>query len=328
MKRCYRTAHNKLQDAELYSGFRKENWDKLDKKGRLSLLQELENREAARQGRPAFKIVIDKGTEPGSMGLFNGRVIKVDFRFFEDNLEPDLKLLYNVVGAMDTVIHEGRHAYQRLVAFRSIEAPEISEEEKRRWFVNEVAYRTPNLAPVAGYVFQPVERDAREYAAQEIKRIYRTMVKENGPDDGFEIGLFVARLEKSGEFNEAKENLTPEMVEKFEKNMAREFREKIKSNLFLSFIAVNWGIDTGADNFDLFTDVMERLDQPDAEIDFLDGLDDLQLDDFSDLEDKADKLDEKPELTLDQIIARINAERPDKPQADGAPWRENRNRIL
>ena len=84
------------------------------------------------------------------------------YLFSED---PDL--IYEFI---DTVIHELRHAVQ----FQSILNPEIaeawqvSEETKENWKQNFLNY-TPSTANLRAYMSQPVENDARTFAALSLR---------------------------------------------------------------------------------------------------------------------------------------------------------------
>ena len=92
---------SKCSDDELLNQFRTENWEKMpSSKDRVALLQEMENRFAARQGRTPAKVEeLKTGSYYGAYNDMSGR-LQVNVQDFSS---------YEV---LDTYIHEANHAYQ------------------------------------------------------------------------------------------------------------------------------------------------------------------------------------------------------------------------
>ena len=92
---------SKCSDDELLNQFRTENWEKMPSaKDRVALLQEMENRFAARQGRTPAKVEeLKTGSYYGAYNDMSGR-LQVNVQDFSS---------YEV---LDTYIHEANHAYQ------------------------------------------------------------------------------------------------------------------------------------------------------------------------------------------------------------------------
>ena len=92
---------SKCSDDELLNQFRTENWEKMPRsKDRVALLQEMENRFAARQGRTPAKVEeLKTGSYYGAYNDMSGR-LQVNVQDFSS---------YEV---LDTYIHEANHAYQ------------------------------------------------------------------------------------------------------------------------------------------------------------------------------------------------------------------------
>ena len=137
---------------ELYA----ENWNALSVDGRREALQALENTLAKIQGREACEIVVDDMPSVVNCGFYRRAdlTIHVNKIHLED---VDYRM-----EAIDTIAHEGRHAYQHW----AVETPYFHPDMK------EVAYWSENIdhyikAEKFGFEYyesQPIEVDARRYA--------------------------------------------------------------------------------------------------------------------------------------------------------------------
>lgn len=134
-----------------------ESWNTLSVEGRRDALQALENTLAQMQGRELCEVVIDDMPSVVNCGYFNplDRTIHVNRIHLSD---VDYRM-----EAIDTIAHEGRHAYQRW----AVETPYFHPDMK------EVAYWSENIdnyinAEKFGFEYyesQPIEVDARYYAS-------------------------------------------------------------------------------------------------------------------------------------------------------------------
>ena len=154
------------------------NWDVMSPGQRLTMLQELENIMAARQGRPALRVNIippDKEKEnPGVMGYFDGETIYLCSRYFVKRKPSILGFdRFNVGAAINTIIHEGRHAWQSHLLEPGVSGAD--DNTKAAIFLNNLAYRRNG----SDYSAQFIELDARRYARQEYSAMLRRM-KELG----------------------------------------------------------------------------------------------------------------------------------------------------
>ena len=128
-----------------------ENWIRLEMPERLEALQELENRLAELQGRKPFEVHA-QAMEPNQYGYYDGRALHLN----EGLLTKD-----NPQEVVETVAHEGRHAYQQF----AIEHPRVHDaKEVAYWEANMRDYLDPSLYGFELYQNQPVELDARDYA--------------------------------------------------------------------------------------------------------------------------------------------------------------------
>lgn len=95
-----RADYSSYSKEELLDTFKSEAWEGLDEDSRIAVVQEMENRTAAEQGRPAAEVVSssDSSAYGGYTSTSNRISINVsDFSSYE---------------VLDTYVHESNHAYQ------------------------------------------------------------------------------------------------------------------------------------------------------------------------------------------------------------------------
>ena len=129
-------------------------WTGFSPEERRDALQELENYTAYVQGRKPRWVVPDPGMNSQRYGAYDGRYIRLNPKLLED------KKPYR---AMQTVLHEGRHAFQRDVV-KGLPAPGVSAETVQAWRDNFQVRSTPEKSAYHDYYFQPKERDAVVFA--------------------------------------------------------------------------------------------------------------------------------------------------------------------
>lgn len=90
-----------LSNSDLLDCFKSENWEKMDEQARIDTVQEMENRNAASQGRIPANVV--SSNDPSFYGQFTStqNTIMINVSDFSS---------YDV---LDTYIHESNHAYQQ-----------------------------------------------------------------------------------------------------------------------------------------------------------------------------------------------------------------------
>lgn len=116
------TVYSDRTDGDVHSLFIRGNWQAMDAGERLQALQEIENRAALEQGREALEVAADpfcddEGTPKGGVyGEYDGEKLYVNEYLVNDNGfydHGDIIPQSDVnVQLMDTVLHEGRHAFQ------------------------------------------------------------------------------------------------------------------------------------------------------------------------------------------------------------------------
>lgn len=155
----------------IYSKFKGCHWQDYSPIKKLKILQALENKMAKKQGREALPVVISNKLGENVFGTFevdgNKKVLYINdillyehkFRFF----------------AMNTIFHEGRHAYQ----YKVINQNKISwfNFAQKRWKKNFERYCTAKEDETI-YAMQEVERDAQIYAISKLKTLRHKYSKE------------------------------------------------------------------------------------------------------------------------------------------------------
>ena len=144
-----------------YDDIQPDTWRDLNETERLQSLQNIENTMAGIQGRPNLD-VLHHEMPRGSFGYFDGEALHIN----TEALNTD-----DVAENVDTVIHEGRHAYQQ----HAVDHPGFHDDpdEVAAWANNEGEnYLSAEMYGQEAYLEQPVEADAWSYASQIRQGIY------------------------------------------------------------------------------------------------------------------------------------------------------------
>jgi len=148
-----------------------EVWRTLDQSTRTATLQALENHQAQWSGRDARVVTpidIARDTESHTYGYY-------DHFNHPDRLFLNVQDYDNVHETLDTLFHEGQHAYQHDCIDGKINIPEPIRQQFEEAFIN---YVPPELDPRA-YANNFAERDARSEAQRSIVRLenYREVLQ-------------------------------------------------------------------------------------------------------------------------------------------------------
>lgn len=180
-------------DDDLYRLFIQKNWCQLSKKARLAALQEVENRRAKIDGRPPVPILsgesIDYKSNPAICGAYNpsNKDIHINYRYLEGDSG-----FHSGMGALEVVLHEGRHAYQHDVMDRSPE--KISKAVLKEWLSSKVYYTNGSggknpvdkLKRFLIYMLQPIEMDARRFSRKVLLEKHEKFVQLGAPVEDIE----------------------------------------------------------------------------------------------------------------------------------------------
>ncbi|MEJ8752075.1 hypothetical protein WKS98_05560 [Lagierella sp. ICN-221743] len=151
-----------------FNSLSKQNWQNMTYDQRLDFYQRLENTMAASQNRPARLVApvnmpqkniagYYSAADPSKIAINKSLIMQDDRRY--DNC--------------DTIIHEGRHAFQDDCIVGRAYIGNIDDVNKiSDWQKNFDQYQEPNgMNSDVKYRFQPVEIDAYEYANNEFDKM-------------------------------------------------------------------------------------------------------------------------------------------------------------
>ncbi len=158
---------------------------------RLQFAQEYENLMAELEHRDPCKIIImDKATaknNPGLRGYNSGNIICLRPEYFNSRKPKILGLSqYGFANMLETITHEGRHAWQRYV----VDHPDKNLVDKKtrlaiQMNLSNEGYRSTNepgdyLKRYAEYVAQLIEIDARHFTMDWIRYLADQVIENNG----------------------------------------------------------------------------------------------------------------------------------------------------
>ena len=161
-----------LQAEEIGEAFREipelqhDEWVELDEQGRLAALAELAQRVAEIAMRPPMEVQAVEFEKPTTLGQFDGERLMISTSLLMDDSYESYKETLN------TLLHEGRHAYQSYNL--DVQQVEPNSELVNSWRANlEILGYDNGERPYPDYLdlgyweyyTQPVEVDARVYAA-------------------------------------------------------------------------------------------------------------------------------------------------------------------
>lgn len=303
---AYKTRYSNLSDEEVFCLFTEKNWTSLSYVARQDALQEIENRRAAIDGRMAMKLVFVE-LEAGEDGrcsystkeiFINERLLKTPKSAFGGSE------MVRCVNALDTVLHEGRHAFQR---FALEEKNMVPAETKWIWLLNFYNYCTDEL-PFAFYAFQPIERDAREFASRELIEIYHCIIDQTGQrDEKFEEGLNYLEKIKISEYYGAVQIDYEQVSERI--NQIRE-----SCSEFFVTLKEEYGLSDDTIEKLIYAQVLDILNiKSGALTNFMDGLDSpdlykelqMKIDDSHKLKEHVDKLKDGERIVVLQDSMKI-----------------------
>lgn len=148
----------------IFSKFKLRKWSKYSSVKRMKILQALENKMAKKQHRDPIDVVVHERADWQNFGMFS--VVNGEKRLYvHENLILDPAYRFH---ALETIIHEGRHATQY----------EFINNKKLHWYNFKAKLWKKNFA---GYVSasedqllynnQEVERDAQKYTIKWLRKL-------------------------------------------------------------------------------------------------------------------------------------------------------------
>lgn len=165
-------------------------WGKLTVQNRAEVMQSIENEVSRREGRPQCEVALFSDPPKDGMiraGIYNPANGNIELNTYHLGGNPE--------ACLNTVLHEGRHAYQDMAAKGEIYHHNKTELNSWRDNMKPGQYISPEMNRRA-YHNQPIEADAREYAAI-TRQIQAEQNIQYSPNKG--INSFIA---KSSEMRE------------------------------------------------------------------------------------------------------------------------------
>lgn len=144
-----------IESLQQIEGLHPDIWEHLDATERLDVLQDTENRMAEIQGRPPVSI----NAQSMPAGVYGGYNRGEGITLSEEHLMSN-----DIHEITDTIVHEGRHAYQDY----AIQTPGFLADTELvdTWRDNWDNYLTAEEYGQELYASQPIEADAWEYGAR------------------------------------------------------------------------------------------------------------------------------------------------------------------
>ncbi|RAL22603.1 hypothetical protein [Thermoflavimicrobium daqui] len=221
---------NRLIRSKKYPAiFHSSNWKRSSYNERLEALTKLEEEFARKQGRESCPVKEDDTLDFYECGYYdpNEKAIYINSKHLEDH--QDYSYLNYL--AVETIIHEGRHAYQD----HCIEAGlHDDKEELQKWIENDIDYYED---PPFLYRFQILERDANDYANIETDRIFESLEKEFGENVGYSDYVWEWREEE-------RETLTEAAMIEYGENFIQKIDERVREK----YLAMGLGEETETEN--------------------------------------------------------------------------------
>lgn len=196
---------------DFLNNFNFDIWSCLNSQERKGLLQQLENAMAKEQNRTP-RTITERIYEGGTFGSYKDS--KPDLLYINKDLLDNPSRGYAL---MDTVIHEGRHAYQDDVVKGRIPVTGISPlviEDWKQQFGKGKVYNGRVFGRIP-YRFQPIEIDAHDYAFNKMQ----SFVGQLGNDPLYQIYMRKGQILRKDNTTEAK------------KKYGNDFEKKIADNL-------------------------------------------------------------------------------------------------
>ena len=148
----------------VYNSFKLKNWLKYSQGKRQRIIERVEAKQAKKLRRPVLPVVVNIDPNCPYFGMFensaNRQILHINIKLLS---EPALRF-----HALETVLHEGRHAYQ----YNIIKNNKIRffEFKKKKWRQNYAGYIS-SAEDKLFYGMQPIERDAQRYSIKKLEKM-------------------------------------------------------------------------------------------------------------------------------------------------------------
>ena len=150
----------------IYNKFKSRKWIKYGPEKRHKILQALENKLAREQRREPLRVIVHENSNWTCFGMFIARGDDKKI-YIHENLLLDPSMRFH---ALETIIHEGRHAtqYEKVTG----EPLKWYEFKAKRWRDNWKGYFS-SAEDLTIYNNQEIERDAQKFTIDKLKKLKR-----------------------------------------------------------------------------------------------------------------------------------------------------------
>lgn len=148
----------------IYNKFKLRNWKRYSPAKRQRIIEKVEKKQAKKLHRPVLPVVVNTHPDCPYFGMFETSK-KKKILHINVKLLTDVNLRFH---ALETILHEGRHAYQHsVINGRKLRFFEL---KKKKWKQNYSGYITSSEDKLF-YSMQPIERDAQKYAIKKMEKL-------------------------------------------------------------------------------------------------------------------------------------------------------------
>ena len=156
----------------VYNKFKLKKWSKLSNGSRQRILEKIEKKQAKKLHRPILPVVVNTNPDCTYFGMFetsnDKQLLHINIKLLTD---PSKRF-----HALETIWHEGRHAYQYNII--SNKRLGIFAFRKKRWKQNYSGYIS-SVEDKLIYSMQPIERDAQKYAIKKMEKMHKRFKNED-----------------------------------------------------------------------------------------------------------------------------------------------------
>ena len=206
----------------------------MNKESRLILLQELENRQAKLDGRrpvkvcsrvmPSHTLGVHQTSPDGRECIFLNELYFKESKLFRNKDES----IFNVAGAVSTVLHEGRHSFQHNSVDKK-DTNKVSDRQLLSWAATMAGfggkYVTPPYCSFALYAMQEIEMDARRFAHNQIVEINRVFQSVGLRDLNFENRISLDHTRECELIEQIRREFSHEKLDAYERSVIEEFKK-------------------------------------------------------------------------------------------------------
>ncbi|AUS09989.1 hypothetical protein C1X05_14905 [Laceyella sacchari] len=220
----------KNKDWYIFDIFHSNNWKQASTGEREKNLQLVEDYYSKIQNRKPECLVLFQNLKEDIMGGYSKNVIRLNKDYIQDHPQTldkkDPLRKYLNYACLDTIIHEGRHAYQDYACNNSNLHPDQKTVEK--WKRNSPQFGTYITNDKGIYRFQARERDSHEYAFSQLKNIYEYLKNKFGEDKTFDMYLFYEEQKNKDYEILAQSAFGDNYIEEIDNLIDKMYKEKIR----------------------------------------------------------------------------------------------------